>query len=175
MRRLTLFALTILVVGCATPYQHTGFTGGFSETQLQENVFTVYFRGNAYTSRERCSDFALLRCAELTLDKGFKYFAVADSAQDAKTMLYNTGGTSHTSGTVSTFGNTSYGSFNTYSSGSTTIPIIKPRSSYTIFCFSEKPEANVLIFDATFLAKSLCEKYGLAEQTQEGSPGQSGR
>jgi len=166
MRRLILLALTVLVAGCATPYQRAGLTGGFAETQLQENIFTVYFRGNGYTSRERCSDFALLRCAELTLDQGFEYFAVADSVQDAKTMLYSTGGSSHTYGTVNTFGNTSYGSFKTYHSGSTTIPISKPQSSYTIFCFNEKPEANVLVFDAAFLAKSLREKYGMVEQTQ---------
>ena len=71
----------LALAGCSTPYQRTGFTGGFSETRLQENAFSVSFRGNGYTSRERSTDFALLRCAELTLENGFKFFAVADSAR----------------------------------------------------------------------------------------------
>jgi hypothetical protein len=164
--RMLLTLVLIFAVGCATPYRRSGLAGGFSETQLQENVFTVYFRGNGYTSPERCSDFALLRCAELALDHGFRYFAVADSAQDAKTTFYNTGGASHTYGTINTFGNTSYGSFNTYHSGSNTIPVSKPRSSYTIFCFKERPDADAMVFDATFVAKSLREKYRLVEQPQ---------
>jgi len=167
---MTLAALVL--AGCATPYQRTGFTGGFSETRLQENAFSVSFRGNGYTSRERSTDFAMLRCAELTLENGFKFFVIADSAQDTKTGYYNTGGSSHTYGTVNTFGNTSYGSFNTYHSGSRTIPIHKPRSSYTIFCLQEKPE-GAMAFDATFLANSIRQKYGMEtklQQTVGGAP-----
>src|SRR5437764_1386447 len=55
----------LLFVACATPYQRHGFTGGFSESQLDENVFRVNFRGNGYTSPERAADFTLLRSAEL--------------------------------------------------------------------------------------------------------------
>lgn len=150
----------LALAGCATSYKRTGFTGGFSETRLQENAFIVSFRGNGYTSRDRSMDFALLRCAELTLENGFKFFVITDSAQETKTVYYNTGGSSQTYGTVNTIGNTSYGSFNTYNSGSTTIPIHKPRSSYTIFCFREKPEGS-MAFDADFLANSIRQKYGM--------------
>jgi len=31
----------LVFAGCTTPYQRTGFTGGFSETRLQENAFIV--------------------------------------------------------------------------------------------------------------------------------------
>ena len=30
-----------LLTGCATTYQPAGFTGGYSQTQLAENVFHV--------------------------------------------------------------------------------------------------------------------------------------
>lgn len=153
--------VALILSGCATPYQNTGLTGGFSETQLQPNVFTVHFRGNGYTSRQRSTDFAMLRCAELALQNGFTHFAIADSSQDKSTMMYNTGSSSHTYGTVNTIGNTSYGSFNTYNSGGTSIPINKPRSAYTIVCFKEKPDANGMVFDAQFLAQSIAKKYGL--------------
>lgn len=161
---LTVLASALLLCGCATPYQSTGLTGGFSETQLQPNVFSVHFRGNGYTSRQRSCDFAMLRCAELALKNGFTHFVIADSSQDTKTMMYNTGGSSQTYGTVNRIGNTSYGSFNTYHSGSTSVPINKPSSSYTIFCFREKPEGNDMAFDAAFLANSLRQKYGIGAQ-----------
>lgn len=153
----------LALAGCTTPYQRTGFKGGYSETRLQENAFNVSFRGNGYTRRERVNDFALLRCAEVTMENGFKYFAIADSSQDTKTMMYNTGGSSQTYGTVNRIGNSSYGLFNTYNSGSTTILIHKPRSSYTIFCFQEKPE-GAMTFDADFLANSIRIKYGVHKQ-----------
>jgi hypothetical protein len=61
----------MLVAACATPYQSRGLAGGFSETQLSENMFQVYFRGNGYTREERVDDFALLRSAELAEEHGF--------------------------------------------------------------------------------------------------------
>ena len=53
---------------CATAYQSNAFTGGFSETQL-DDVFKVRFKGNGSTSRERASDFCLLRCGKLYLQQ----------------------------------------------------------------------------------------------------------
>jgi hypothetical protein len=161
-----------LLTGCSTPYQQTGFSGGFTETRLQENAFSVSFRGNGYTSRERSTDFALLRCAELTMEHGFRFFVIADSTQDTKTAYYNTGESSQTYGTVHTVGNTSYGSFNTSSSGSMTVPIRKPRSAYTVFCFKEKPE-GAMAYDAEYLANSIRQKYGITQapqQTVRGDP-----
>ena len=153
--------LFLILTGCATPYQRVGLSGGYSDTRLQENVFTVSFRGNGYTSVERSSDFALLRCAELTIENGFKFFAIADSSQDQKTILYNTGGFTNTYGMTNIYGNTAFSNFHTYHSGSATIPIIKPRSSYTIYCFAEKPEKNIMVFDAYYLYQSIRRKYNL--------------
>ena len=87
----------ILVAGC-TAYQKQGLTGGFSETQLGENVFQVTFKGNAYTSRERVSDFNLLRSAEITLENGYRYFVIVDSEKYSKTGSYRTPTTSQTTG-----------------------------------------------------------------------------
>jgi hypothetical protein len=65
-----------LLAACATAYQQKGLTGGFDETQLDRDVFRVTFKGNGYTAPERATDLALLRCAEITLANGHKYFAV---------------------------------------------------------------------------------------------------
>ena len=46
-------------------------SGGFTESQLDTNVFRVTFKGNGYTSPDRAEDMALLRSAELALQHGF--------------------------------------------------------------------------------------------------------
>jgi hypothetical protein len=57
--------------------------GGYTETQLDSNKFSIDFIGStagiSATPETRVKDFALLRAAELTLQYGFKYFAVIDS------------------------------------------------------------------------------------------------
>lgn len=163
MNKALIVLLSLLMSACATPYQSQGFTGGFSETQLDENVFQVTFRGNGYTSRERTADFTLLRSAELALERGFAYFVVVDSQQYSRVGTYTT--PSHTQASVSMYGNTAYGSATTY--GGHTYVTVKPRSSNTIVCFREKPEG--FAYNAKFLIKSLKEKYGLVEEPQEAS------
>jgi hypothetical protein len=69
-------ALALLIVGCATGYHSTGFTGGYSDTQLGPDIFRVSFRGNAYTEPERVQDFALLHAAELALSHGYTHFGI---------------------------------------------------------------------------------------------------
>ena len=66
----SLLAFLTLVVGCSTTYQSKGLTGGYSDTQLSQDVFRVNFAGNAYTSGEKAQDYTLLRAAQLTLTNG---------------------------------------------------------------------------------------------------------
>ena len=56
--------------------------GGYEELQLSENMFTVSFRGNGYTRKQRAIDFCLLRCAEITENHGYKYFTIVDQRND---------------------------------------------------------------------------------------------
>ena len=95
MQKILLFlAIGIFLGGCATSYQKSGFSGGFSETQLSENVWKVHFRGNAKTTMERATDFCLLRSAELTLENGYKYFAIVDENSSTKSSTFSTPSTS---------------------------------------------------------------------------------
>ena len=42
-----------LLSGCATSYtKENFFTGGFSDSQLAENVFRIDFAGNKYTKKQ---------------------------------------------------------------------------------------------------------------------------
>ena len=160
MRKLAIFiAVAILLAGCATAYQRQGFTGGFSETQLGENVFQVSFKGNAYTSRERAADFNLLRSAEVALENGFSYFAIVDSERYSKTGAYTTLTTSHTTGSAYGYGNYAYGSATTRTTGGQTFFYSKPRTVNTIVCFKNKPEIDGLVYDAAFIVRSIKSKY----------------
>lgn len=89
MRRLALCTALLALSGCATAYQSKGMTGGFSETHLSERVYQVRFRGNGYTSQDRVSEFILRRCAELTLEHGFRWFTLGAQGSGAMTSGAN--------------------------------------------------------------------------------------
>ena len=161
-RLLSILLLSTLCSGCATPYQPTGFTGGYSETQLAPDVFRVFFRGNGYTSGERAQDFALLRAAELTLEGDFKHFAIIDESSSTEVVPFTMPGSSQTTGSAHIQG--SYrSSYVTYSEHTTYYPpetylVHRPRSELLIRCFPDKPDGN-FTFDAAFLQESLNKKY----------------
>ncbi len=108
IRLLSLAVLLTLLAGCAAAYQLKSFTGGYSETRLGENILQVYFKGNSHTSWERVTDFSLLRAAELTLEKGFRYFLIVDSEDYSELSAYTTPSTSHTTGSAYGYGNYAY-------------------------------------------------------------------
>lgn len=151
--------LIIFFSGCATSYQPDGLTGGFKEVQLAEDVFKVSFKGNAYTDKERATDYALLRAGEVTLKYGYKYFVVMDAQNYSKTGSYTTPTTYNTYGNISGYGNTAYYSGTTYAAGGQTYTTSKPRSSNTIKCFKTKPRINAQAYNAEFLVKSIKQQY----------------
>jgi len=173
-RSRALFAITpalgaLLSVGCATPYQKVGFTGGYSETRLDEHIFRVNFRGNGYTSAERAADFCMLRCAELTRGHECRYFIILEGGDSVSYSTYTTPSTSHTTGSASVYGNTAYGSATTHTYGGQTHLISKPRSALVIRCRRDKPEGQVggLVLDANFITCSIRDKYGLPVPAHE--------
>jgi hypothetical protein len=151
--------LSLYIYGCASQYKPQGFGGGFSETQLGENIFRVAFRGNGFTSRERASDLNLLRSAEISRQYGFNYFIIVESDQYTKKSTYTSPSTSHTTGSATAVGNYAYGSATTTTYGGQTYRISKPRSVNTIVCFKDKPENSGLVFEASFIISSLKRKY----------------
>lgn len=153
-----LACLAFLLVGCATDYQSSGLTGGYSDTQLAPDVFRISFQGNGYTSPERTQDFALLRAADLTLSHGFNYFGIINEAQGGNVSSFTTPGQAYTSASVTGYGRTAYGSATTTYIPPQTFSFFKPRSGLMIRCFPERPEGGYA-FDAGFLLRSLRAKY----------------
>jgi hypothetical protein len=144
---LVLIAL-IFFIGCATSYQKNGFSGGFSETQLSENIWKVHFRGNAKTTMERATDFCLLRSAELTLENGYKYFSIVDENSDTKSSNFSTPQRAYTN----PYGHTTF-------TGGQTFTAHKPRTQNTIIMLREKAQNSGIVYEAQFLVRSLRDKY----------------
>lgn len=85
MNKLIFAFFTFLVVsGCATTYQKTGFTGGHEAEHLEGNIYRIYFGGNGYTTRETVQTYWLYKCAEYTIEKGFDGFEILSNIQLTK-------------------------------------------------------------------------------------------
>jgi hypothetical protein len=80
LNRNNLLILTFIVLtSCATPYRPCGSSSyGYKDKIIQEGIYTVSFHGDENTSKKSVDKMCLLRCAELTLEKGYKYFEIID-------------------------------------------------------------------------------------------------
>jgi hypothetical protein len=165
MHKLLIVTVTALLYGCATPYQKQGFAGGYSEAQLNTNVFRVSFKGNGYTSREKAADLALLRSADLALQNGYRYFVIIDKNNYSQNSLYKTPTTSYTNVNVYGAGNFAYGQATTNTYGGNIYNISKPSATNTIICFPERPP-NIFSYDAEFIYNSLATKYKVKPETK---------
>jgi len=152
MKIIIIFFYVLLLSACATSYQRVGFSGGFDELQLDDNMWRVTFRGNGYTSRQRTSDFALLRCAELTLKKGFKYFVLVTGNTSTSTSAHTTPTQSFVSGNTIT------------TTGGSTYLISKPSTSNTILMLKEKPKT--FVYNAKFIVKSIRAAYDIEPEVK---------
>lgn len=163
MKKITLVLIAIaLLQGCATSYQPEGFTGGYSETQLEENVFNVSFSGNGSSNMKRVEDFTLLRSAELTLQNGYRYFVIVDADSDMNYSEHTTPIATETDTTIYNDGYSRRGYSTTVVSGGETYLVSRPSASNTIVCYREKPD-NVFSYNASITYNSITQKYRIKE------------
>lgn len=136
-KKLILITLVTLLSGCATPYRSAGLMGGYSDMQLNDDTYKVSFRGNGYSSHEHVQNMLLRRCAELTRNKGYKYFVILASDAERKDDQFSTPATISTQSTgfgSGYFSGNNYGSsygghFNTFGSSSSNT-VINPGQTY---------------------------------------------
>ena len=168
---LSCVALPLFLMGCATTYQSQGFSGGFEETRLAEDVFQVTFNGNGYTSDQRASDLSLLRSADLTLLNGYRYFALMGGDVSSKNYSYTTPERTVTTGTVQTYGNTSQVNAYSQTYGGQTYSVSKPTATKLFQMFRDRPQlATGLAFDAKFVCDSIGQKYKTTCESLSASP-----
>lgn len=99
------------VAACATPYQEMGFFGGVQASRIDETTVQISARGNAYTSAETISRYALRKAAEETIADGYDgFFIVSDQDRTRHSTYYSPGTATTTySGTAMSTGyNTAY-------------------------------------------------------------------
>ena len=99
----------------------------------------------------------MLRSADLTLERGFKYFIIGATADHSYSAGYTTPSTTTLNAT--SYGNTVYGTAQT--TGGQTYVFNFPTPSMTITCFSEKPALNGTVYDAAITSRSLRSKLGI--------------
>ena len=50
--------------------------GGYSEEKILDNLYRVEFEGNQHSKPEKIQNYLMYRCAELTQEMGYEYFAI---------------------------------------------------------------------------------------------------
>lgn len=91
---LVVFLVVAVLAGCAVDRGYHAALNeddyGYLETKIQEDTYSIQYRGSDAHSVQRVADFALLRAAEITLEKGYRYFTVTGGQYNSenKTQTY---------------------------------------------------------------------------------------
>ena len=64
------------VAGCASPYGENTLFGGYRSDRLDASHWRVQYDGNGNTAREQVWAYWIYRCAEVTRQNGYAYFAM---------------------------------------------------------------------------------------------------
>jgi hypothetical protein len=149
--KITLFAvLACVLTGCSTPYQPNGALVGYSDYMVAPDEAIVTFYGNGYTGAMQVIQMTARRCAEVTLQHGYRYF-VGTAASDASSNYSFT-----TPGYASAYGHGSAVGYGNFASGNfSSNTIITPPQTYNV----HKPALTVAI-KMSNNEKSL-EPYGM--------------
>ena len=83
-------ALLLAACGSPTPYQPVTDGHGYAEQSLETDRYRVTFSGNSLTPRETVENYLLYRAAEVTLERGFDYFVVAEEDVERNTQYRTT-------------------------------------------------------------------------------------
>jgi hypothetical protein len=163
--------LVIGLAGCATDYQPQGFTGGYSDYLTAADEAVIIFHGNGYTPAERVGEMASLRCAEVALEHGYRYFIITGVSDASGTTSFTTPGYAQTFGSAVATGNIATGTATTTYSPPQTHTFFKPGLVVNIkMANSEKllePYESIILGrhthpkDAAFLSQSLRQYLGI--------------
>ena len=133
---------------------------GYSDLEISPTIVRVTFKGNSSTNDTRAVDFALLRAAEIALERGYPYFIVRDRVNASTSRTYTTTSQGVPMTTCDKKGRctTTYGPSMTTSSTSRW-----PVHDNLIELFSEIPpdSATLFVLEAGFVQRVLREKYEL--------------
>ena len=154
-------SIFIVLSGCATGYKPNGFigNGGFEDVELAPNYFRVTFRGNEKTSKERATDFTLLRASDLMLERNCPSFVVVKSSEEVRKGSLFIPQTQTTYSNATAYGNTAYGTATTTTMGGGFATLHFPKVTMEVKCTADLPDLEKNIYDVKFINKSLKTKY----------------
>ena len=161
---LVLATLTLFLTGCGIGSSYHDSDNrwklGYSDTQLNETFYRVSYAGYGIPQSE-CDDFALMRAAEVTRGKGYKYFRIVTEKQSSQSQSFYLPGSTHTTGTVSHYRNFSTIDATSHSSGFMGT-VNYPVSTLTIEVLNEQdPSPDSL--NAELIWSSLAKRHGVTK------------
>ena len=161
-----LIGSAVLILGCATPYQKYGISGGYEDSRLDENTFSISVETNGATKQQTTSNYALYRAAELTVENGFDFFVIVSKGNHSTTGAMTMPGASTSRTTISGYGSTAYARTTTTYGPSVVIPMSYPRVALVIKAYKgEKPANAPETFDARVVMKYLAPQIGVQQTT----------
>jgi len=159
MRYLILILLALSMVGCAVYKPRTGNGPGYSELQIDANVYRVTLRGNGSTKPDQADEMALLRASELMLSKDFAYFMIADGSDSVESNSFTTPVQSSTRGYIQGSGSTARYSAKTTYSGGQTFNVHVPTVTKTVVGFKDRPTSGGIVYNSQQIFDSLAARY----------------
>ena len=164
LRKLAAVLMVATLSACATPYGKYGLLGGFTDSRLDENTFSISVDTNGLTSQQTTSMHAFYRAAEITVENGFDYFAIVSDANNPTSMAMTMPGGSTSNTTINTYGSTAYGRTTTTYAPTTVVPVVYPNSTLIIKSFKgAKPEGAANAYDARSVMKYIGPQIGVEQ------------
>lgn len=78
---LTTILFLSLIISCSTRYQPNGMLDGYSAEKVIDNLYRVEYKGNQHSSPGDVNNHLMYRCAELTKEMGYEYFAIVSQGR----------------------------------------------------------------------------------------------
>jgi len=142
MKIIFTFVFVLILVGCSIGRSYHNSDNvwklGYSEAQLNERVYRVSYAGYDIPQSE-CDNLALLRAAEITKKKGYKYFRILNEKESLQTQFLAASGLMVTANS--------------------------PVSTITIEMLEKKGDKSGIL-DAGIIWNSLAKKYGVQSQME---------
>ncbi len=158
MKKLATVCTILMLSACATPYGKYGIAGGYTDSRIDENTFSISVDTNGFTNQQTTSMHAMYRAAELTVENGYDYFVIINDSKNPTGMTMNMPGSAHT--TINSFGSTATAR-TTYTPGAA-IPMVFPNSTLVIKSFKgNKPTDAANAYDARSVMAYLGPQIGV--------------
>jgi hypothetical protein len=160
MRTAVLASLAVLLAGCSTPYGKYGALGGYTDSRIDANTFSISVDNNGFTSQQTTSMHAMYRASELTVENGFDYFVIASGTSNPTSMAMAMPSSSTSTTTLNAYGSTAT---TTQYAPVTVVPVVFPNSTLIIKSFKgTKPTDQANAYDAREVMKYLGPQIGVS-------------